>query len=511
MRKGIKAVISCIITVSLTVCFLFHLTDLMERKSSDVKYSDFFKQDEDFDVLFMGSSHVINAVYPMELWDDYGIVSYNFGGHANQMPTTYWVMENALEYTNPKVVVIDCCLLAGEKKSWDVFSYLHLSLDAFPLSRTKIKAVWDLLDDPVLAEAIENGTALESGEPRTKIGLLWNYSVYHSRWTEIEQSDFELNQTYEKGAESRIAVTSGKLNKIPAEKKMTPGTTGERYLRRMIEDCQSRGIEVLLTYLPFPAKERSQMEANYVYDIAEEYGVNYINFLDTDLINYETDLYDAASHLNPSGARKVTDYLGKYLISNYDISDQRNNEDYSFWYEDYERYNEMKIRNIVECSSIAEYLMLLAGEDVDITIDIRDKDIFNNTCMVELFGNLGVNTDELTDDTDFIIIRNSSSGAAVVINGLRKEGKEIGTALGKVQIFYDTDGSPHNGERGHYSLYIDGNECMVGNTVDGTSLQISVTKGDEQIDTVKFEYTVDSKTADVITSAANRVQPIIPE
>lgn len=418
MRKGIKAVISCIITVSLTVCFLFYLTDLMERKSSDIKYSDFFKQDEDFDVLFMGSSHVINAVYLMELWDDYGIVSYNFGGHANQMPTTYWVMENALEYTSPKVVVIDCCLLAGEQKSYDVFSYLHLSLDAFPLSITKIKAVWDLLDDPVLAEAIENGTALESGEPRTKIGLLWNYSVYHSRWTEIEQSDFELNQTYEKGAESRIAVTSGKLNKIPAEKKMTPGTTGERYLRRMIEDCQNRGIEVLLTYLPFPAKERSQREANY------------------------------------------------------DISDQRNNEDYSFWYEDYERYNEMKIRNIVECSSIAEYLMLLAGEDVDITIDIRDKDIFNNTCMVELFGNLGVNTDELTDDTD---------------------------------------GSPHNGERGRYSLYIDGNECMVGNTVDGTSLQINVTKGDEQIDTVKFEYTVDSKTADVITSAANRVQPIIPE
>lgn len=127
MRKGIKAVISCIITVSLTVCFLFHLTDLMERKSSDVKYSDFFKQDEDFDVLFMGSSHVINAVYPMELWDDYGIVSYNFGGHANQMPTTYWVMENALEYTNPKVVVIDCCLLAGEKNPGMYFPiYIYL-------------------------------------------------------------------------------------------------------------------------------------------------------------------------------------------------------------------------------------------------------------------------------------------------------------------------------------------------------------------------------------------------
>lgn len=503
MRRKINIAIDCIITVCLTVCFLFNLTDLMERKSSEIKYTDFFDQDEDFDVLFMGTSHVINAVYPMELWDDYGIISYNFGGHSNQMATTYWVMENALEYTTPKVVVIDCLALSSNWKCSDIFSYLHLSLDTFPLSMTKVKAIWDLLDDPALDEAIENGTARESDEPRTKIGLLWDYSVYHSRWTEIGQSDFEPSQTYEKGAESRIAVTRGNLNLISSEQKMAPGTTGEQYLRRMIESCQDRGIEVLLTYLPFSASEGNQMEANYVYDIAEEYGVNYINFLDMDLINYQTDLYDASSHLNPSGARKVTGYLGKYLISNYDISDQRNNGNYSFWYEDYEEYNEMKNRNIVRRSNIVEYLMLLAGDNVDITMNIRNKDIFNNAWIVELLGNLGIKTNELTEDTDFIIIRNSG-GDAVVINDLREDGQEKFTELGKVQIFYDTDGSYHDGELGYYSLYIDGNECMVGNVYDDTSLQISVARGDEAVDTVKFVYTVDPESTIVNTSATNR-------
>lgn len=503
MRRKIKIMISCIITVCLTVCFLSNLTDLMERKASEIKYTDFFEQDEDFDVLFMGTSHVINAVFPMELWDDYGIISYNFGGHSNQLATTYWVMENALEYTNPKVVVIDCFSLSGNRKCSDIFSYLHLSLDTFPLSITKVKAIWDLLDDPVLDEAIENGTVRESDEPRTKIGLLWDYSVYHSRWTEIEHADFEPNQTYEKGAEYRITVTRGYLNKISSEQKIAPGTISEQYLRRMIEDCQDRGIEVLLTYLPFPADEGQQMEANYVYDIAEEYGVNYINFLDIDLINYETDLYDAGSHLNPSGARKVTDYLGEYLISNYDLSNQKNNEDYSFWYEDYEEYNEMKNRYIVRCSSIVEYLMLLAGDNVDIIMDIRNKDIFNNAWIVELLGNIGINTNELTEDTDFIIIRNSGEDA-VVINNLREEGEAIVTELGKVQILYDIDGSYNDGEYGYYRLYIDGNECMVGNMADDTSLQISVARGDEVVDTVKFVYTVDSETTIVNTSATNR-------
>lgn len=46
----------------------------------------------------------------------------------------------------------------------------------------------------------------------------------------------------------------------------------------MIEDCQDRGIEVVLTYLPFSAAPVQQMTANYIYDIAEEYNVGYINF-----------------------------------------------------------------------------------------------------------------------------------------------------------------------------------------------------------------------------------------
>lgn len=503
MRRKLKIAISCIITASLTVCFLSYLTDLMERKSSRIKYTDFFEQDEDFDVLFMGTSHVINGVFPMELWDDYGIISYNFGGHSNQIATTYWVMENALEYTNPKVVVIDCFSLYSNTKCSDIFSYVHLSLDAFPLSVTKVKAIWDLLDDPALDEAIENGTARESEEPRTKIGLLWNYSVYHSRWTEVGQSDFGPSQNYEKGAESRIKVTRGNLKKISSELKMTPGSVGEQYLRRMIEDCQDRGIEVLLTYLPFPASEGRQMEANYVYDIAEEYGVNYINFLDMDLINYQTDLYDNKQHLNPSGARKVTDYLGEYLISYYDISDQRNNEDYSFWYEDYEEYNELKNRNIVGCSNIIVYLMLLSGDNVDITMDVRNKDIFNNTWIVDLFGNLGINTNELTQDTDFIIIRNGGEDV-VVLNGLREDGDSTVTKLGEAYILYDTDGSYHDGQQGYFGLYIDENECLAGNINDDTSLQICVTRGDVVVDTVKFVYTVDPKSTNVSVSAANR-------
>ena len=93
---------------------------------------------------------------------------------------------------------------------------------------------------------------------------------------------------------------------------------------------------------------------------------------------------------------------------------------------------------------------------------------------------------------------------AVVINDLREDGQETFTELGKVQILYDTDGSYHDGELGYYGLYIDGNECMVGNVHNDTGLQISVVRGDEAVDTVKFVYTVDPETMIVNTSATNR-------
>ena len=39
-------------------------------------------------------------------------------------------------------------------------------------------------------------------------------------------------------------------------------------------------------------------------------------------INYETDFRDE-SHLNYSGAKKATSYMGQYLMENYDLPDKR--------------------------------------------------------------------------------------------------------------------------------------------------------------------------------------------
>ena len=66
---------------ALVVCLL-GLDRALRREDGARKYSAFYEETQPIDVYFLGTSHVMDAVYPMELWRDYGIVSYNFGNPA---------------------------------------------------------------------------------------------------------------------------------------------------------------------------------------------------------------------------------------------------------------------------------------------------------------------------------------------------------------------------------------------------------------------------------------------
>lgn len=399
-------------------CLLLFLTSILEKKTSRKKYEDFFTQEADFDVLFLGTSHVMNAELPMELWHEYGIVSYNFGTHSSQLPTTYWLAENVLDYTTPKVVVIDCFELSNNTKTHENFSYIHQAFDAFPISRNKIKMVNDLLNDDIMNDYLETHPESLRGEERTRIGLLWNFSVYHSRWNELSVDDFKMVPSCEKGAESRLAVACNPAPYIPIEKSQKmEKSVGSDYLCKLIEDLQSRGIKVILTYLPFPADENKQREANYVYDIADKYSVEYINFLDLDIVDFRTDMYDEIQHLNPSGARKITNYMGKLLSEKYNIPDRRKDDIYSFWNEDYEEYCKYENDKFRQIDDLYTYLMYAEDEDVSMIMGISDYEILQDG-IVQLFME---NLDVLVNSN---LVQDSSKKGSLQIS-LFRDGEKI--------------------------------------------------------------------------------------
>lgn len=327
----------------------------------------------------------------MELWNDYGIVSYNLGNYSERIVTTYYNMLLALKYTEPKLVVIDACLASStEKIRNDKKEHLYNMLDSYPISYTKYEAIKDLFN---------NENVLDN-----EINFLFNFSLYHSRWNELTKEDFINDNNKAKGAETMISISTpnemSNFNNVNTYSGKE--TINMQYLRKIIEYCKENKIEVVITYLPYPAVDKDIGISKYVQTICEEYNVKYLNFLDINVVDYNTDCYDSNSHLNPSGARKVTEYLGQYIMENYDIPDQRQNEAYSFWYQDYDEYIDLKIENLEKNKkNLNNYLMLLYDEeDIKYEIKISSKrKIEEGSTLKNLLENIGNNYQ--IDDSSF--------------------------------------------------------------------------------------------------------------
>ena len=107
MKHTLKRILSALLFLSVLIPLLAGLSFVMEYKGGREKVTPFFQRAEQFDVLFFGDSHAYSAIYPMELWADYGIAAYNMANYNLTIPTSYWVMRSALLACQPKVVVLD--------------------------------------------------------------------------------------------------------------------------------------------------------------------------------------------------------------------------------------------------------------------------------------------------------------------------------------------------------------------------------------------------------------------
>ena len=301
MKKKIGGFLKAMLFCALTLGMVAGVSKLVERKESIEKMKPFLDRAGEYDVLFLGDSIMNTGVFPMEMWEKYGITGYNIASYGNTLPISYWALQNALDYAEPKLVVLD---VQGTSKTYKLSgnsSDVHTAFDCYPISRTKIAALDDLMDDPYAVD--DSGVAYAD----MKWEYLFTLGKYHSRWSELGAEDFryvfhrdpvaqsELTSEYfhpiynrEKGAKSVMAVADAQDYDLIDEDRATEenGQWGFVYLRRIIEDCQKRGIDVLLVHLPYPASEEQQMDANAVYYIAEEYGGKFVggNFIynDTD-------------------------------------------------------------------------------------------------------------------------------------------------------------------------------------------------------------------------------------
>lgn len=325
--KKVKYIIKPICFLILLFTLLSYATYVLRNKNeADIVLPYYSEPRDSLDVVFVGSSHIMCGVYPMELWNDYGVASYNFASSAQVLPQSYYQVREALRTQTPKLMVIDCSGAVYDSLLGST-DYVHVQFDNMRLSPVKFMAINDLVKNK-----------------KDRLEYYFNIYKFHSRWKEIKPYDFAKISGTTKGAHINTAVVKDSTNIeiIPQNDTTEMYDNVKKYLIKIIELCKENNIETLLLSIPSCSAEQNQRRYNEVYKIADEYGLTYLNlmyYLDEMNFDFTTDMNDLY-HCNTSGAKKVTQFLGKYFSENYDLPDRRTDPDYKYWEKQYSEYKQ---------------------------------------------------------------------------------------------------------------------------------------------------------------------------
>ena len=394
MRRKLTDFVGVLMLIVIIVCSVGAVSNLLENKESDWRYASFFTEEQAVDVLLIGSSHMRHGVFPMELWRTRGIAAYNLAGNGCTIPSAYWVLVNALDYQVPEVVVMDVFDMWPGRIVSDRYGQVHEQFDAFPLSVHKAQMVLDLFRDPTLTD--RNGNNLY--EKRWE--FFWNLGEYHSRWASLGKDDFAGERTI--AEKSRVWKGAMPLSGVVERKEHTYKKSGageqpvydeqsKEYLEKIIDLCDDRGIRLILVNTGFDCSDEAKLFHDSVVDIAADQGVPYYDFTKEDFIDFGTDLNSTGhnTHVNFSGAEKMSERVGSILAKEGNLQDHRGDAAYEQWRADCEAFIAEKHEYLKEQEDLENYLMFLYDDDYRVMFDVREDSLLEEEKVKRLTDNLG--------------------------------------------------------------------------------------------------------------------------
>lgn len=387
MKHIINIILKIIIFIFFFLIFYSYTSKLFMHKENwrgDLSaIKSFYKhKKKTLDVVFLGSSHVYAGISNWQLWNEHGIASYNFSNSSQSLQMTYFMLEEVIRTQKPELIVIDLFgLVLPSNESSEGLN--HANLDYIPLSRVKNKAINFFIK-------------------KKKSEFFCPLIKYHSRWMSLKKKDFLPLEHRGLGSdllfETRKNTSFEIIDNNISEININPEHL--LVLKKMINLCQNKKINLLFTILPYHAPSKpndikithveQQKIFNSINKFLLEKGIRYLNFfhlLEDISFNWERDMNDT-SHLNIEGARKITSFLGKYIKTNYNIPDKRNDSYYINWWKKYELYKHdilkkklkttNNISNYIDILSknLSNYLIIISGKDTIIQENINSNNIF---------------------------------------------------------------------------------------------------------------------------------------
>lgn len=308
-HKNLRFFCSALAFLALLTLILVPLSRLLARKSlalpwnTTTKISGFYNEEQDqFEVMFFGSSHAYAAFTPLELWEETGVKSYVFATQQQPLWATYTYIKEALKTQSPSLVVVECRMAFGDQEYYDKgvnFSYM----DDIPLSWNKAELALRSVPDT-----------------EGRLALLFNFMMYHDRWSDLDRQDFtfrrgELRDPYKGYVLLPPREEPRPRPDIEAVAERTPLLEKNRHwLEEIVRLCREEGVALWLVKTPSNLELEEKALLNTVEDFAAENGVPFRDFNeDYAEMGLSEDMFHDEHHLDVFGASRFTRFFARAL------------------------------------------------------------------------------------------------------------------------------------------------------------------------------------------------------
>ena len=334
-----KQVIKISIFILLVIWMLIHLTYAL-RVNGDVKdrfVGSYAEKKNTVDAIIIGSSPVGSAISTPKIYGDMGITMYPLSSNVQRPVASKYLVEEALKTQDPELIIFEIRMWnAPDEYLWGNMAHTREVTDNLKYSLNRVNTINAMVE-----------------EPSERLSYYLDIFKYHSNWKTLLMWEQLRTMFYNyphplKGyviedqlgpAEVPVMVSKDDKEKLPYIE--------EEYLKDLLSYLKEKNLKALFVLTPYLASEEEQKKFNYMADIVEEAGFDYLNMLDIYQeigIDFETDIRDYGSHVNALGGYKVTEYFEKYIREKYVdtgialTKDHRGDSSYSSWDAAYELY-----------------------------------------------------------------------------------------------------------------------------------------------------------------------------
>lgn len=311
-----------LLLLGVTIYFVTNVLRIKSEHGINQQEGLYWQREDSIEVAAMGTSHVHCGVNTGLLWEKYGIAAYDYSGAEQPLWMTWYYMRELYKYQTPKMILLDLYAPARFKEDYQ-YDWISENIYGMRFSLNKLR---------MLSVSVE---------PSRLHQYFPSFAVYHSRYDELEEEDFNHffwdSQEKEafKGFTPYWKRTPQHRPEISEEERDGLSAKSEKYLRKIIALAREKGTELVLIVVPYVETNQDRRTYNQIMDIAAREGVTFIDYneyYDEMGIDFQEDFNDE-SHLNYWGSCKFTDFLGEFLASHDEIPDRRGQKGYESWEE----------------------------------------------------------------------------------------------------------------------------------------------------------------------------------